>query len=203
MENATTIYIFLSYSSQVQLYTLTSFSHILIQQELSSVDHPMCYAADDGDLAQIKYLVSERGCDIDERGPDNCTPLMSASYKDHVKVVKYLLFLSADISATNCNGDTALHIAADNGCKDTLEVLLKKNPFLNELNSPGYTPLMLAVINRHKNNAECVELLLKTDRIDLDVRGNGDLTAKELAAKFRRMRIKRIIEKGGLNQSWE
>ncbi|RYF24274.1 MAG: ankyrin repeat domain-containing protein [Comamonadaceae bacterium] len=71
-------------------------------------------------LAMVRYLVEERGCDVNTRatrtiyeakGPLRrlATPLMAAALMDDLAVAQYLLAAGADVHATDAYGNTALH----------------------------------------------------------------------------------------------
>ncbi|RYF26610.1 MAG: ankyrin repeat domain-containing protein [Comamonadaceae bacterium] len=71
-------------------------------------------------LAMVRYLVEERGCDVNTRamrtiyeskGPLRrlATPLMAAALTDDLAIAQYLLAAGADVHATDAYGNTALH----------------------------------------------------------------------------------------------
>jgi hypothetical protein len=68
------------------------------------------YAASQGDLRLVKYLVSKR-VNIDAQDAGGTTPLMWATYKQRPKVVAYLLFRKANPQIRREGGDRALEIA--------------------------------------------------------------------------------------------
>jgi len=73
-------------------------------------------------------------------------------------MAELLLTNNADINAKGNQGsawagDTPLYMAACNGNKDVLEVLLAHKPDLNAKGKDGRTPLQIAVANHHDDVA--------------------------------------------------
>ena len=57
----------------------------------------------------------------------------------------HLILRGSEVDAADMKGQTTLHIAAENGLADAVNVLLQRNAMLNVLNKKGKTPLELAV----------------------------------------------------------
>ncbi|XP_052562210.1 uncharacterized protein LOC120413312 isoform X2 [Culex pipiens pallens] len=87
------------------------------------------------------------------------TALHFAAHRGHIKIVKRLLNLSANVnSATEENGQTALHMASEMGYISIVQLLLYKGAQVNSASKhSGITPLHLAA---QKGFAEIVSLLL-------------------------------------------
>ncbi|KAH9283957.1 Myotrophin [Echinococcus granulosus] len=82
-------------------------------------------------------------------------------FKDALKNVKCLLsnFLQVkDLNKGLGNGRRPIHIAADFGHLQILELLVKEGADVNVKDNFGITPLLAAVYEEH---ADCVEFLLK------------------------------------------
>lgn len=54
------------------------------------------YAAGEGHLRLVQWLVEDWGATVDLRAPDNCTPLWTACFNGKRDVVSYLLRVGAD-----------------------------------------------------------------------------------------------------------
>jgi hypothetical protein len=80
------------------------------------------YAAAQGDLRIVKYLISKR-VNIDAQDAGGTTPLMWAVYKQKPKVVEYLLQKKANPSIRREGGDRALEIARSGDDKDILAMI--------------------------------------------------------------------------------
>ena len=66
----------------------------------------LMWAAQDGYLAMVRFLVSE-GADIHVRDENGWTALMKATVGGHLDVVRFLVDRGADVNARNASGDTA------------------------------------------------------------------------------------------------
>ncbi len=75
---------------------------------------------------KIIRLLHKKGVSINEFEEDGICPLFSAIIFNKIKVVQELLFLNADITATNKNGANVLSAAAQFQSLDILEYLLEK-----------------------------------------------------------------------------
>lgn len=96
-------------------------------------------------LELVKFLV-EHGADITETGRDGNTPLIAAclsGFKDP-SLVTYLLEKGADPNVKNVRGTTALHLAAEKGCLETVKELIKHGAHLEVVDKEGLTPLQRA-----------------------------------------------------------
>ena len=113
----------------------------------------MWKACDDGDLREVKALVS-RGYDVNTTGGyDDSTGLIAALSWGHSGVAEYLLSLpSIDVDKSNRDGRTCLHIAAYRGASPALvKTILSKMraDTVNTKDSDGLTALDYAVRQNH------------------------------------------------------
>lgn len=94
---------------------------------------------------------------------------------------KILLSVGVDVNVINKNRKKApIHLAAANGCKDVLYVLLEHPPTnINLLDSDGNSALHLAA---KAGNVECTELLLKSNNIKANQLNRKGFTPAYLAA---------------------
>uniref|UniRef100_A0A3Q3XHY4 Uncharacterized protein n=1 Tax=Mola mola TaxID=94237 RepID=A0A3Q3XHY4_MOLML len=94
---------------------------------------PLLLAAYEGH-EDITELLLEAGADVDETaGPDGSvsaaaavTPLLAAAAMGHMKTVSQLLVWGAAVDAIDCEGRTALCLAAARGSVEVVRVLLDR-----------------------------------------------------------------------------
>ena len=67
-------------------------------------------------------MVSCRGADIECLDKDNYTPLLVAAGEGHTNVVQLLLNRGANLKAKDTQDKTAIFLAAEENCIDTLRV---------------------------------------------------------------------------------
>ena len=95
------------------------------------------FAALHGRLSVMEVIISHAPQAIDRVNNRNQTPLIYASYYDHVAPVKWLLEHDADISIKGSNGKTALDLARNKQTKDIFEanVIIEFNVLFIECSS--------------------------------------------------------------------
>jgi len=91
-------------------------------------------------------------------------------------------------------GATPLHVAASDGSKELVELLLAHNAGVNATNNAGQTPLHLAFLHGHLAVAE----LLLANKADPDVKDNLGASPMDVAArKFRQATADSLRPSGG------
>lgn len=80
-----------------------------------------------------------------------------------------LLSSGVDVDSLDRHGQTALMLAAHNGCLDVIEYLVRKGANLNVTAKYGLSALMLAIVAGH----EAVARTLVRAGADLTIRGTG------------------------------
>lgn len=113
------------------------------------------YACSLGHMEVLKQVL----IDVNKATTNGLTPLILASGKGHIEVVRYLIELGAQQDLKQNLGKTALHGACANGRLDVVKELLKSNAEtkINITDNNGMTPLMEAVC---KNQLEVVRYLI-------------------------------------------
>ena len=137
---------------------------------------PLMCAAKNDHAEIIKYLVEEAGAKIEMQDKKRRTALFSSlEGTPDAEALKMLLKLGANPYVKTKTtpyvdderGDTALHVAAIHNRSKMAEILLEKEPSLNDaLNDDGKMPIHHAIM---KGNLEVFRVLLKFNP-DLDYR---------------------------------
>ncbi|KAL6847063.1 hypothetical protein ACP4OV_022916 [Aristida adscensionis] len=115
------------------------------------------FAAVNGRLEIVKYLVEELEFDVNSRGAEGETPMIFAAAKGSVPVLSYLLEHGGDPATADNKGCTPLHDAAERGHCGAIRLLLSRGVAVDPLNQRG-TPLHLAAA---KDQDEAVKILLE------------------------------------------
>ncbi|XP_046560779.1 putative ankyrin repeat protein RF_0381 [Haliotis rubra] len=98
-----------------------------------------------GNLEIVKFIHSQNIIDIDSRGRNGTTPLMSAALFGKKEVFRFLMKKGADISKEDDDGENILHASCQGGNVDIVKhVLTRKVLYTNSTDNNGITPLMLA-----------------------------------------------------------
>lgn len=79
-------------------------------------------ACDCGDLQEVKRLLVAGRVDVNSKF--RSTPLIAASQKGHLQVVRYLLDNGAYVNGLNLYGETAIYSASRNDHSDVVDLLL-------------------------------------------------------------------------------
>ena len=100
---------------------------------------------------------------------------MGATQSGHADVISLLANSNSDLDEqkTSGSGETALHLAAENGHIEAVKVLLDLGASINALQNTAHTPLMYAA---YFGQMEVVELLIDQGA-ELNLRGDSHGTA--------------------------
>ncbi len=110
---------------------------------------PLHEATRDGDLEQVRALI-DAGANLDVRGDNGETPLITAIIEGHVLVASLLIDRGAGIQARNKGGFTPLHAAAYANAVEIAEKLLSRGANIkDQLNKAGVSPLSVASEEGH------------------------------------------------------
>ncbi|KAI5782156.1 ankyrin repeat-containing domain protein, partial [Pyronema domesticum] len=127
----------------------TSEAAALLIEHNADVNHrdmyglvPLAIALNNKDLAWTQTLL-DGGAHPDHKAGDNASPLFQLKAINR-SLAELLLKAGCPISATDNNGSTALHKAAENGDELTAELLLQHGAVATSKNRKGLTPLHLA-----------------------------------------------------------
>jgi len=155
------------------------------------------------DLEAVKTIIQANPSAVNETEIHGWTPLHLVPY--HLRLYQgkaktfasFLILHGADVNAADVDGDTPLHEAVGHGMPEVVELLLAHGAELEVANKPfGWTPLhRVAVDGFNPGHARSLELLLKHGA-DPNVRAKDGHTPLELAEKFRRTEMAKILRRG-------
>jgi ankyrin repeat protein len=126
---------------------------------------------------------------VEFRNQNDESPLMLASLKGYLPLVKKLVERDADV---NKPGWTPLHYAATGGHLSVIEHLLENSAYIDAESPNGSTPLMLAAMY---GSPESVKLLIQAGA-DLTIKNQLGMTALDFATKGNRRNSQELIQTG-------
>jgi len=101
----------------------------------------------------VSLLLLEKGADIDARGKDGATPLLTAAMQHEPREVWLLISKGADVNVSDKAGNTPLHGAAD-GHPDLVRKLIEAGENVTAKNIYGLTPLHVTAETGDLSSAE-------------------------------------------------
>lgn len=156
-------------------------------------------AARDRDVNKVKYLL-EQGADVNKANGNGGTPIMYAALAGDLEIVDLFIEHGADLNAVAKNGWSGLMIAAAKGYVDIAKALLEQNVDPNLVDVYLWTPLMRAV---YEDRKEIVAVLVNHPAIDINHRGENDITALHLATVQGHADLIELLVNNGADKSAE
>ena len=146
-------------------------------------------------FTEIASYLIDAGADVNSINGGSFTPLMGAAQSGHADVISLLANSNIDLAQQSPKGfgETALHLAAENGHTEAVEALLDVGAGINVLQSTAHTPLMYAAYN---GQLEVVEFLIDQGA-ELNLRGDSHGTAIDHANDQNHPEIAELIAAAG------
>jgi len=174
-------------------YLLTKGAHINEKNGQTGLT-ALYKACVDGSL-DIATVLLDAGADVNLKSTQGYTPLYAAVQSKHKPVVEYLLSKGASIDEKlGPLGLTAFYKASIDGSLDIAKVLVDAGADINMKSTEGYTPLFVAVQNKHKPVVEY--LISKGARID-EKNGQNNDTALHKACVTGSLEVVKILVDAG------
>ena len=130
-------------------------------------------------------------CCIDAANKNGESALLISLKHHQTSTAQIILDYGANIHVTDNEENSALHFAALGGFVDIMKTLLQKRQFVNDVNSNGETPLMLAVRGRSYN---AVKMLLNHGADVNAINSKGTTSLHELNRFTGSRNVKCIFE---------
>jgi ankyrin repeat protein len=146
-------------------------------------------AAENGDLDEVKRQLSENSAIINTKDKEGDTAILKACRNcNNTNIVAFLLENGAEINDKKYRdsiGQTPLIIAAQAGCKDIVELLLRAGADIEHRNDQGENAFISATQEGH---IDVVRILI--DKVENVNQPNADgETALTLAIKYRHKKV--------------
>ncbi|AWC27482.1 MULTISPECIES: ankyrin repeat domain-containing protein [Bacillus cereus group] len=138
------------------------------EKSMNLMDKQLLLSATLGDTETAIKLIKD-GANINVTGDQGETPIMAATYYNHVETVKALIQAGADIELQDKKQDNPFLYASTEGYVDIVRLTIDAGTNVRETNRSGGTALIPAAERGH---VEVVEELL--NRTDIDVNDKND-----------------------------
>ncbi|XP_067685419.1 putative ankyrin repeat protein RF_0381 [Haliotis asinina] len=100
-----------------------------------------------GDLHQVKNILSQGTANINARGKHGMTPAMIAAKEGHKEILEVLVKKGSDLSLLDDDENNILHLASNEGHLEIVKYIYSLNIVDIEIREVhGYTPIMLAAL---------------------------------------------------------
>jgi ankyrin repeat protein len=159
---------------------LLPFFEAKLTQIDSKGNTPLHQAVYQGGITTVKNLLNADTSSINFRNNKSLTPLLVAVSNLNLDISDLLLKYGADPNISRpSDGNSPLHVAAENGLSLIGEILLDHGAKIDAVNKDGATPLILAVQWQHRDFAA----MLLRRRADPSIADGEGKTAPDYAAE--------------------
>lgn len=156
---------------------------------------PIMLATDCNDIEVMRALI-KRNANVNESNKAGATALTSAAVKGRLEGAKLLLEAGADVNHSNLKVGSPLYEAAQQGNDAIVTLLLEKGADVNyQSKYNGWTPLMIAVAEKHESTAS---LLIKAGA-NVNLANDKGRTALMFSSWYGSLPITELLLKSGAN----
>jgi hypothetical protein len=181
-------------------------------------------SAKEGNLAKVKYYLSQEDINVNETDNRGWTALIGAAWAGHLDVIKVLIAHKAEINKADKPGCTALIWAAWAGHLDVIKELIAHKADVNKADNLGESALILAARNGHldivkeliahkaeinkADNHGCTALIWAADRERIYIvkellNAGSDLLLKTKSEFFESMIICMFLSDNGAKRTFD
>ncbi|KAH3748386.1 hypothetical protein DPMN_182831 [Dreissena polymorpha] len=147
------------------------------------------------DITSVKRCIDDDVMAWNTRDENGTTPLMTAATLNRLAILNLLLTSKCDVNVTDVNGNTALHLAVDEGNCDAAKLLIESGRVIvDAANFKGDTPLMRAA---YYDYCEAARILISQGQADLNIRNKSGQTALLIALQEGSRMTSDLIIKSG------
>jgi len=139
---------------------------------------------------EVTIVLLDRKAKINQRSAYGDSALMLASFNGNLDMVQLLVARGAEVQHA---GWAPLHYAAFEGRTEVIRFLLAKGADKDAVAPNGYSPLMLAVLNKHLTAAQA---LLQAD-VEVNLRGPKGETALGIALPKGEAEMIELLKRAG------
>jgi ankyrin repeat protein len=139
-----------------------------------------------------ELLLAQPNLDLNARGLNKVTALIAYTSRNREDLVTSLVDRGADVRLQDGDGDTALHLAVQNGNLKLTKMFVSKGAPLDVKNKVGGTPLMWAAVF---GNEELVKFLLESGA-DPTIKDSDGMTAASWAVKNKHEELVPLLSAG-------
>jgi ankyrin repeat protein len=140
-------------------------------------------------------LLLQYGAEVDSKGLNGATPLLNTTEKGFTELAAFFIENGADVTVkAKDTGATTLHLAVNSGYLDLVELLVKHNAPLHDLDIGKQTPAMLCLI---KGRSDMLEIMYRKDPSVLEYATQDLQTMLHIAAASGHAEMVRfLLDKG-------
>jgi len=143
---------------------------------------------------KIRYLIRDKGIDVDVRDENGMSPLIYAAFFGHADAAKELLDCGADVNACGSSGVTVLLAALQNAANANIaRLLIDSGADVNAADGQGLTPLMTAI---YADSFEMMLYLLNKGA-DVNIKNSKGWTALDLAKQKEDRKLIQALHRAG------
>lgn len=123
-----------------------------------------------GDVEAIRWYIEEDSCYLNgDHHRRASVPLVDATERQNFELVELLVELGAEVNASDCRGQTAIHSSAINGCPEIAEFLISKGSNVESRDKLGYSALMWATAGGNDSDRIAVAHILLKNGAEYDL----------------------------------